>query len=135
MSSWTRKAKDMLKDLKRQMTQKQLQELATDGLKTRAQLPSSSQLRKLAYKVAAKLDGPWACRLKRGWGIVYMWVEKHLSGRGVFSDMADAFLYPILNKLRTVEQRITKMLKALWEQVVAGRFSLEEYKKLEASYV
>jgi len=124
----------MLNQLRKLMTPTQLKELATDGLKTRVQLPSSAQLRKLAYKVAAKLDGPWACRLKRGWGIVYMWVEKHLSRRGFFSDMVDAFLYPIMNKLRAVEQRITKMLKALWEQVVAGLFPIDDYRKLEATY-
>lgn len=124
----------MLKELKKAMSSVQLRELATDGLKTRDQLPSTSSLRRLAIKIAKRKTGTWGDRLRSAWALVYTWIKKHIQGRSLFSDMADAWLYPELTRMRQVAAKAAKMLAALWEQVCKGFFPIDEYKKLEESY-
>lgn len=117
------------------MTAEQLTELATDGLKTKDQLPSTAGLRRLATHVAKRMKGTWGSRLKRAWALVYTWIKLHIQGRDLLSDLADAWLYPELTRIKQVLRKAQAFLSALWEQVQRGFFPLEEYKKLEASYV
>lgn len=116
------------------MTSTQLRELATDGLKTRDQLPSTTSLRRLVIKIAKRKTGTWGDRLRSAWALIYTWIKKHIQGRSLFSDMVDAWLYPELTRMRQVAAKAAKMLAALWEQVQKGFFPLSEYEKLKESY-
>lgn len=124
----------MLNQLRQLMTQAQLEQLKTEGLKTRDELPSVNGLRRLAMCVARKMTGTWGSRLKRAWALVYTWIKLHVQGREFLSDMADAWLYPELTRIKQVWKRAQQFLAALWQQVVAGFYPIEDYRKLEASY-